>query len=112
MAILNATACGEEPTNETGDVTTDIEVLRIIYTDTLHTETETANTGKYHRMAVPEFLFQNILKLRHDTNDRTFRETTVTTRLFGYFFKCHFTLAHSLCKIFSIRAAALDIVLN
>ena len=42
MATLDATTGREETTDDAGDMTTDVECLRIIHTDTLHTKTETS----------------------------------------------------------------------
>lgn len=61
MAALDTTASGEETANDAGDVLSDVEGFRIIHTDTLHTETETTDAGKYHRLTFPQSLFQNIL---------------------------------------------------
>ena len=112
MTSLDATASGEETANDTGDVLADVEGLRIVHTDALHTKTETADAREYHRLAFPQFLLQNILKFRYDTDDRTLREAAVTTGLFGDFTECHLALAHGLGKIFPIRTATLDIVLD
>ena len=61
MAALDTTASREEAANDSGDVLSDVERLGIIHTDALHTEIETSDARKYHRLTFPQFLFQNIL---------------------------------------------------
>lgn len=49
MAVLGAVACvdamagRQEAADDTGDVTADVELLRIVYADTLYAEAETAD---------------------------------------------------------------------
>ena len=112
VATLDTTTGRQETTDNAGDVLSDVECLGIIHTDALHTETETADARKHHRLSLTKPVFKDVLKLRHHTDDRSFGKPTVTTSLLCDFAKCYLTLAHGLCKIFAIRAAALDVVLN
>ena len=81
MAALNAAACGEEAADNTGDVLTDVECLRVIDTDTLHAETETANAREHHCLSFGKPVLQNILQLRYYAYDGTLGKTAVTTCL-------------------------------
>jgi hypothetical protein len=112
VATLDATASGEETADDTGDVLSDVEVLGIVHTDALHTETETADAREHHRLTLPQFLLQNILKFRHNTYHSTLCKTTITTSLFGDFIERYLALTYCLGKIFPVRTATLDIVLD
>ena len=57
-----------------------------------------------------EPLLHDVLNLSSDSDDRAFGEAAVATRLSGYLVECHLALAHCLCKVFTVRAAALDVV--
>ena len=72
MSALNATACGEEAADDAGDVTADVEFLRVIDTNTLYAQAETPDAVKHHGLAFGKFLFQQILQLRRHADDRTF----------------------------------------
>lgn len=112
MAALHATAGREEATDDAGDVVAETEVLGTVHTDTLHTETETADAGKDHRMAVGKVLLQQMLQLRDDTRDGALGETALATGLSSNLVERHLALTDGLRKVFTKRAAALDIILN
>ena len=61
-ATLNATTGGEETTDDTSDVATDVELLRILYSYTLYTKTETANARKNYCLAFGQTLLQDVLQ--------------------------------------------------
>lgn len=50
MAALDAAACRQEAADEAGDVLADVEVLRIIHTNALHAQAETADAGQDDRL--------------------------------------------------------------
>ncbi len=112
MATLDAATGREETTDDTGDVTADVEGLRVVHTDALYPETEAADAWKDDRLALWEPLFQDVLQFRHDTDDGSLAEAPVTTSLGGYLVKGYLALTHRFGKIFPIRTASLNIVLN
>ena len=72
MASLNATACWKESADDAGDVATDIEILRVVYTDTLYTKTETAYAWQNDGLSVRQFLLKYILQFCNYTYNGTF----------------------------------------
>ena len=112
VAALNAAACGKEAADNTGDVLADVERLRVIDTDTLHTEAETAYAREHYCLSFSKPVLQNILQLRYHAYDGTLGNTAVTTCLCRDFIEGDLTLTHCLGKIFPIRTAALNIVLD
>ena len=112
VTALNATACGEETADITSDVTTDVECLRVIDTDTLYPKTETADTGEDNGLPVRQSVLEDLLQLRYHTDDRTLGKTTVPTGFSGNLLERYLTLTHCFRKVFPIRAAALDVVLD
>ena len=61
MATLDATTGREETTDDAGDMTTDVESLGIIYTNALHTKTETSYTWKDNSLPLGKSLLQDVL---------------------------------------------------
>ena len=108
----DAAAGGEEAADDAGDVTTDVEVLGIVDTDTLYAKAEPADAGEHDGMTLAEPLPENLLKFRCHTDDGALRKAAVTTSLGGYLVECHLALTDCFCEVFTIRTAALDIVLD
>ena len=52
VAALDATACGEEAADDAGDVTADVELLRIIDTYTLYAKTETTDSVEHYGLTL------------------------------------------------------------
>jgi hypothetical protein len=61
-------------------------------------------------MSVAQLLLEQVLQLRHDTYDGALTKTAVPADLLTNILDLDITLAHGLGKVFTIRAAALDIV--
>ena len=61
VAALNTTASGKETADDAGDVTTDIEVLWVVDTDTLYTQAESSDARKDDRLSLTQFLLESIL---------------------------------------------------
>ena len=57
LATLDATTGRQEAADNAGDVTADVESLRVIHTDAFHAEAEASDAGKHHGVAFAEFLF-------------------------------------------------------
>ena len=112
VAALDAAAGREEAADDAGDVASDVEVLLVFDTDALHTQAEAADAGKDDRLALTQFLLHEVLDLGGDTYHSALRETTVATSFFSNLIERHFSLTDCFCKIFSLRAAALDVVLD
>ena len=51
VTALNTTTSGKEAADDASDVATDIEVLRVIDTDTLYTQAETTDTRQDYRLS-------------------------------------------------------------
>ena len=111
MTALNAATSREETTDNAGDVTADVECLRIVHTDALYPKTETTDTWKYDCVTIRKLLFQDVLYFSNYTHNGALLEAAVATSLSGYLIERYLTLTDCFCKIFPIRAAALDIVL-
>ena len=99
MAVLHAATSGEEAADDAGDVTSKIEFLRVLNTNTLHTKTETANTGKDDRLTICQLILEKFLQFRNHTNNGSFRETAVATSLCCDLIECHFALTHDGSKL-------------
>ena len=110
VAALNAAACGQESTDNTGNVAADVKLLRVINAYALHTETESTDTRKNDRLTFRQPVFQDFLQFRYYTDDGTLGETAVTTGFCCNVVEGYLALTDRFCKILSIRAAALDIV--
>ena len=110
MTTLNTAACWQEFADDTGDVITDVEGLWIIHANTFHTEAETTNARKDHRLTIREFFLQYVLQLCDYADDSTFREPAVTASLLGNLHERYFALTYSLSKVFAVRTALLNIV--
>ena len=112
MSARDAATCGEKAADDTRDVASDVKVLRVIDTDTLHAEAETADAWKDDRLAFRQTVFQNVLKFCDHHDDRTLGTAAVPTGFLCNFIECDLTLTDGLGIIFPIAAAALDIVLD
>jgi hypothetical protein len=112
MAALDTATGWEETADDAGDVASDVEFLRIIHPDTLYPKAETADSWEYDRLALGKSVLQDILKFCYHTIHSPLGKSAVTASLSGYLTERHLALTDCFCKIFSIRAAALDIVLD
>ena len=57
-AVLHAAAGREEAADDTSDMTSKVEILRVFNTNTLHTKTETANTRKDDRLTICQLILE------------------------------------------------------
>jgi hypothetical protein len=112
MAALDATASREETADNAGDVLADVECLGIIHTNTLYAKTETADAWEHDCLTLRKPLLQDVLQFRHYTNNGSLAEAAVATSLGGYLIERDLALTDCFSKIFSIRTAALDVVLD
>jgi hypothetical protein len=112
MATLNAATSREETADDAGDVTTDVEFLRIIHPDTLYPKAETADSWEYDRLTLGKTVLQDILEFCYHTIHSALREAAVTASLCGYLIERHLALTDCFCKKFPIRATALNVVLD
>ena len=112
MATLNAATSREETADDAGDVTTDVEFLRIIHSDTLYPKAETADSREYDRLTLGKSVLQDILKFCYHTIHSPLGKSAVTASLSGYLIERHLALTDCFCKVFTIRVAALDVVLD
>ena len=112
MSACYAATCGEEAADDTRDVASNVQVLRVIDPDTLHAEAETADAWKDDRLAFRQPMLENVLKFGDYHHDRTLGTAAVPTGFLSNFIECGLTLTDGLGIIFPIAAAALDIVLD
>ena len=61
MATLDAATGRQETADDAGDVTADVERLRIINPDTFYTKTETSYTWKDNSLPLGKSLLQDVL---------------------------------------------------
>ena len=107
---LNATTGGEETTDDTGNMSSDIELLRILYSYTFYTKAETANARKNYRLPIGQTLLKNVLQFGDNSYDIAIFKTAVSTGFCCDFIERHFALTYSLCKILSVSATTLNII--
>ena len=112
MATLDAATGWEETADDAGDVASDVEFLRIIHPDTLYPKAETADSWEYDRLTLGKAVLQDILEFCYHTIHSSLREAAVTASLSGYLIERHLALTDCFCKVFAIRVAALDVVLD
>ena len=65
MPALDAAPCGQKAADDAGDVTADVECLRVVDTYAFHAQAETAYAGQDHGLALAEPLFENVLQFCH-----------------------------------------------
>ena len=111
-AALGATPGRQETADDAGDVLLNVELPGFIHASALHTQAETPDAWEHDGMPVGQFLLEQILQFCDHGNDGAFRQMTVPARLFRNLAERYFALAHGLCKIFTVGAAALDVVLD
>ena len=112
VASLDTTTSRQEATHDARDVTTDVERLRIINTDALYPKTETSDAWKNNGQTFRKPMLQDVLKFCYHTIHGPFRESAVATGFSCYFTERYLALTDCFRKIFSIRTATLNIVLD
>ena len=110
MSALDATACGEEATDDAGDVVADVKIFRIVDTYTLHAKAETADARKYDCLTFRQPVLEDVLKFCYHHDHRSLGATAVPAGFLGNVVKCDLTLTDGLGIVFPIPTAALDIV--
>ena len=102
MAILDATASREETADDAGDVTTDVELVRIIHADALHAKAESANAWEDNCLPFGQPMLQDVLKFGYYHHNRSLGTSAVPTGFLGNFINRDLALTDGLGEIFAV----------
>ena len=112
-AVVGLASTGwEEFADDAGDVVAQAECFRIVYALALHAQAEPADARNDYRVAIGELHLQGMFQVCYHSHHRRAVISPCHQRFSYHVVQRHLALTHGLGKIFSIRAAALDVVFN
>ena len=103
MAILDAAAGREETADDAGDVTPDVELVRIIHADALHAKAESANAWEDNCLSFGQPMLQDVLKFGDYHHNRSLGTSAVPAGFLGNFINRDLALTDGLGEIFVHR---------
>ena len=101
---------GKEAADDAADVFLQAEVLRIVHTIALYSQTETTDAFQYYRVTVSQTMTHHIFQLFDDSDDITLPQRAVASSFLCEVLQVHITLPDGLCEVLAIAAAALNVV--
>lgn len=102
VAAFDTVTGGQEAADDAGDVTADIEPLRLVDALALHTEAEAAYAGEHYGIALGERCLQGILQIGYHSDGGRLVVASRHHLMIEHVTQGNVALAYCLCKVFPV----------